>query len=253
MSQAGTVLSDPTPLDVDGRRLLVVGTGEPLAQTLARLHRLGAACQAVDDPYHAMVQVATRSDLTAVVVVLPCLYPEELSFVAAIRRLKGLPVVLAAADGLLAMLTAAIRFGATHLLDGNRLESFTPGSAVAAKGLAGPDAALEHTGQRAASPSPAPSSPEATAEVAACLSGVAEPPPTVQPPSRRPEPLAVEPPNDSHVLADDGLGSGEPLLTAEELRALLQEPLPATPRGVSHARSSERFTDPPGQGISQMT
>lgn len=252
--------ADPTPppstLDLDGRRVLVVGTGEPLARTLARLHRLGAACQAIDDPYHAAALLASRADFVAVVVVLPCLYPEELTFVGAVRRMTGLPVIIAAADGLLAALSAAIRDGAAFLLTDTHLDSLLPSHPAAVPSTA-PTPASTSTPAAAAPTSTDASSIDAahgaTAKVPASRASATSaatvspaPTPTVhaRPPAgpiRQPSPPSVDPSAPAAVadagadLQDETHRLPDSLLTAEELRALLHDPFPPTPRGVSHS------------------
>ncbi|MFN4242742.1 MAG: hypothetical protein ACK4PI_05845 [Tepidisphaerales bacterium] len=242
----------PSTLDLDGRRVLVVGTGEPLARTLARLHRLGAACQAVDDPYHAAALLASRADFVAVVVVLPCLYPEELAFVGAVRRMTGLPVIIAAADGLLAALSAAIRDGAAFLLTDTHLDSLLPAHPAAAPSSSSAPASTATSAPAASASTGAPmdAAAGATAKVpssrGSATSATAVPPPTVptRPPNgpmRQASPLGVEPsapaaiPDAGADLQDETHPMPDSLLTAEELRALLHDPFPPTPRGVSHS------------------
>lgn len=191
---------------LDGRRVAVVGSGEALARVLGLLHREGAACEAVNDPYRVVGLVAGSSGVSAVVLVLPCLYPEEMAVVGALRRLTGVPVIVAAADGLMSQLSAAIREGATAILTERGIDWLgVPAST-------GP-----------LPPAATPGSTEVT------------PPPT---PIRSTPQVDVTTPEDRFdELSEESGPPPEPVLSAEELRALLQEPVPVA-RGVSRTTST---------------
>lgn len=127
-----------------GVRVMVVGSGDVLARVLGTLHRLGAMCVAVEDPYRAVLELAGSGGASgangsmaihaaeggamgeawggyeAVVLALPCLFAGEIGVVGAIVGLQGQTgrpkVLVAAAEQQLSMLTAAIREGASGVV-----------------------------------------------------------------------------------------------------------------------------------------
>lgn len=180
---------------LSGARVAVVGSGEVLARVLGQLHTMGAGCIALEDPYRAAADIARRHDrYDAVVIALPCLYAEELPLIATLRRLAPTArIILAAADQHVSMLAAAMRFGASAVLTAQGIEllaaseSLEPNPAVAGQ-------------------SSTPLSPRA-AEVET---------------QREPE---AEPVAEADQATDDedAFNGGHPLLSAEELHALLHD------------------------------
>jgi DNA-binding NtrC family response regulator len=84
----------------------------------AELGRLGFQVHCVENPYAAFGELLDRPLVfRAVVVSLPALYREELALIKAVRhRLPHMDVLLAHTDGRHAALAEAMRLGATGLL-----------------------------------------------------------------------------------------------------------------------------------------
>jgi hypothetical protein len=162
---------------------------ESIIESLQRLHSF--KCNAVDDPYFAMIELARHPHgFAAVILSLASVYREELSLISAVkRRLPKVEIWLAHTDTRQAMLVEAIRLGADGLLADDGLHRVAP--------------------------------PGTTVE------------PLVD---RRPAAVdwapAVEPvePADSQFV--ESL-PGEPVLTADELRALLQDQPSMPPSGAA--------------------
>jgi hypothetical protein len=157
----------------------------------------GYECIEVDEPYEAMVQLCQRPMFfSAVVFSLNSLYREELSIIGSLKRRFGhIDIWLSDTDGRQAALAEAMRCGADGLVADDGLHR------VAAGAAAMPTVAGESEPAPILQVSPKPPAPEAPKA----------PPGTVERP-----------------ISPDK--SSDPLLTAEELRALLQEspgPLPA--------------------------
>lgn len=130
----------------------------------------------------------------ALILSLASLYREELSLISTVkRRLPHLEVWLAHTDGRQAALAEAMRLGADGLMDEEGLHR-----------MAAPAPAMPATYQ----PMPAPA-PSSNLEAA---------PPEAPEPSEDPE-------------TSDEAAFGEPVLTAEELRALLQDQTAMPPSG----------------------
>jgi hypothetical protein len=179
-----------------GQALLVAGTGNR-AKPLEILRDLGFDSAEFDDPYSAMTELCRRPLVyRAVILSLAGLYREELSIIPAVKsRFPHVELWLAHTDGRQAALAEAMRLGADGLLADDGLHR------VAGAG--------------------SPSAAEATATAAA--SGSVSP--TVTAPVFAPS----EPSADvsSHVGSQDDLhdesGQPGPILTPDELRALLHE------------------------------
>jgi hypothetical protein len=179
-----------------GRAIVV---GHPTCRTApsAALHRLGFVCTESDHPYDAMLQLCRRPLFySAMILCLHSLYREELPLIAAIkRRFTHVEVWLADTDGRQAALAEAMRLGADGLVD---------------------EEGLHRIGAATIPPPARDEAPPA-----------AEPePPAVQPPVESPE-TEVEREIAAPTIPDPAAAtSNDPLLTAEELRALLQETHP---------------------------
>lgn len=171
-------------------RALVVGTPSTRTEPLSILQRLGLTCAETDDPYAAMVELCRRPLVyRAVILSLSSLYREELQIIATIkRRMPHIEVWLTHIEARQASLAEAMRLGADGLLAEDGLHRTGVGGAPI-ETITGP---RPPSSAAFAEPEPAPVVPEAPA------------------------------PSPSHD--DEGDSTiGEPVLTAEELRALLQE------------------------------
>lgn len=111
-------------LSLVGAKVAVVGHGDGLARALGFLHRAGSACVVMDDPYHAVAEFSFRpSTYDAAVLVLSSFYSEELAVITTIRRLSPRTrIYVAGAEQQLSMLATAVRLGATGVLTGDGLE-----------------------------------------------------------------------------------------------------------------------------------
>lgn len=165
-------------------RALVVGTASSRSQPLAAMQALGYTCAESDDPYAAAAELCKRPLVyRAVVLSLTSLYREELSLIGTLKR--RLP---------------HLDVWLTHT-EGRQV-AMVESMRFGADGLLGEDGALH----RLAIPHGAPAPGE---------SGKFAPVDDV-------EAAAETPANPADVHMDE-LPSGEPVLSAEELRALLQE------------------------------
>jgi hypothetical protein len=165
--------------------MLIIANPAMQAQPVQTLQQLGLECHAVSDPYSAMTELlAAKANFRGVVLSLQSLYREEIAMVRTLkRRLPHLEVWLAHTDNRQAALAEAMRFGADGLLGDEGLHR------IAAPTILEPDAAVPFGGA----------------------------------PIQLPQP-ATEPETGSQEdLQHDDTGVGEPVLTADELRALLQE------------------------------
>lgn len=177
-------------------RALVVGTASSRSQPLSVLQRLGFTCAETDDPYHAMLELARRPMVyRAIILSLTGLYKEELQVIAAAkRRFPHVEVWLTHIEGRQAALAEAMRLGADGLLADDGLHRTAAG--------AFPVETIPTPG-----------------------SGVLREPITLPPPPPAQEPREPE------IDSTDDANVGEPVLTAEELRALLQEQPAMPPSG----------------------
>jgi len=176
-----------------GRALLVSSPGSrgALVETLARL---GYTPAESDDPYAAMAELARRPlAYRGVIFSLAGLYREELPIVRAIkRRYPHVEIWLAHTDGRQSALAEAMRLGADGLLDEDGLHRVALAAATA------DEPTLSH------------GEAEALAEVAR---------------------VDALPPRISEDSTDQDFPSGEPILSADELKALLQEQPMMPPAG----------------------
>jgi hypothetical protein len=169
-----------------GRALVVANPGAR-AQPVEAMAALGFECVEADEPYAAMLELATRPlAYRAMVLGLAGLYLEELELIRSVkRRYPHMDIWLTQTDGRQAGLAEAIRLGADGLLADDGLHRIA---------LAG--SAME--------PQPTPRSANAAAPIS-------------QAPQEAASPAA------SASEADMETNMGEPVLTADELRALLEE------------------------------
>ncbi len=165
----------------------------PLA---AQLARLGRGCVQCADPYAAMRHIAARpADYETLIVSLAGLYAPEVALVSAVKRLyPHVELWLAHSEGRAALLAQAVQRGADGLWDehGPHRLAQRPGGQIN-------DAEVIATSMTPISPS---------ASAAAQI---------VQ------NPIVNQPPAEEHNDLDNDFSLGDPVLSAEELRALLQE------------------------------
>lgn len=183
-------------------RALIVANPVSDAEAAAVVQRLGYQCTAADDPYAGMTELCHRPLAYRVLVLsMAGLYREELSLVQSVkRRFPHVEVWLTHTDGHQAALAEALRLGADGLLAEDGLHrTALPGSTGAETERSTPAAPMGLTGARSALPA-APVAP--------------------RPNDRAPADAGADKAaaNDDHDLSIN-----EPILTAEELRALLQE------------------------------
>ena len=188
------------PVTRPAGRALIIGSGACRIRPLNVLTELGFACGEADDPYGAMAELCRRPQAyRALILSLQGVYKEELTLIPAVKqRFPQVEVWLTDTDGRQGALAEAMRWGAEGLLaeDGlHRIAVAGPVPMVVAPQAAPPSRAVEPV------------------ETVASLPRPANPP-------RRLVPEADREP-DGHPML------GEPVLTAEELRALLHEPMPS--------------------------
>jgi hypothetical protein len=151
---------------------------------------MGFACTEVDDPYEAMVHLCRRPLFYSTVILsLNSFFREELAMIASLKlRFSHIEVWLTDTDGRQAALAEAMRQGADGL--------------VAQDGL-------HRMGSTAMAPPPAP--------IQSTL------PPIAAAPAPVPSPPAEDDSDDQADASPAPQRVADPLLTAEELRALLAE------------------------------
>jgi hypothetical protein len=159
---------------------------------------MGFSCAESDDPYEAMMLICRQPLFySAVIVCLHSLYREELQIISSIkRRFTYIEIWLADTDGRQAALVEAMRLGADGLVD---------------------EEGLHRIGGVTISPPPRVEAPVA--------GKISEPAVVVKPPIETKQ--IVEETKIPATEAASGLGT-DPLLTAEELRALLETHTPRT-------------------------
>ncbi len=114
--------------ELAGVRTCVVGCGEVLGGTGDRLRGLGAGVTSVADAYALMRQISDVESpkVELVVLLLTCMYPEELAVIGAIRAAApGARVVVGATDGATTLLAWAIRAGVDGIFAGSGIEWLT--------------------------------------------------------------------------------------------------------------------------------
>ena len=190
------------PVTRPSGRALVVGNPAGRVEPLATLQRMGYGCAEADDPYAAMAELCSRPMVyRAVIVSLSSLHREELTFITGIkRRYPHVEIWLTHTDGRQSALAEAMRLGADGLLSGEGLH-------------------------RVAVPAPGavPYVPEPEPELEAPAIG-----PAPHAAMQQPAPAVADPASAQAAGGEDETNAiGEPVLSADEVRALLQEqPLP---------------------------
>ena len=186
------------PVNRPAGRGLIVGSASSRTQPLGVLQRLGFTCAETDDPYHAMLELARRPMVyRALILSLVGLYKEELLVVQAVkRRFPHVDVWLTHIEGRQASLAEAMRLGADGLLA---------------------DDGLHRTGAGAFPVETVESPWHAPLNLPTAV------------PTLEPTPLPA--PRDAEFDHSDDANIAEPVLTADELRALLQEQPAMPPSG----------------------
>jgi hypothetical protein len=179
--------------------MLIIATAAMQNQPTQILQQLGFETHSVVDPYTAMAELlAPRSRYRGTVISLQSVYREEIAMIGAIkRRLPQLEIWLSHTDNRQAALAEAMRLGADGLLGEEGLHRI---------------AGSQSPGEYDATPT---AQPALTSEPALNV--------TI------PAPESEE--TQSDEAEDDQSHVNEPVLTADELRALLQEQPTMPPSG----------------------
>lgn len=189
------------PVTRPSGRALIVGNPSSRAEPLGTLQRMEFGCAEMEDPYAAMAELCRRPLVyRALILSLSSLHREELGIIPGVkRRFPHIDIWLTHTDGRQGALADAMRLGADGLLSGEGLHRIAIGGAGATPFGSGDSILM------------------ALPEV---------PGPQLVAVQDAPSPRAAA----SH---DDASTAGEPVLSADELRALLQEQ-PAPP-GVGNS------------------
>ena len=177
-------------------RALIIGSEACRSGPLLLAQQLGYQCAESDNPYAAMAELCRRPLVyRSVILSLASIFKEELALISSIkRRFPHVEIWLAHTDGRAAALAEASRLGADGLLADNGLHRFALTNPAPAVTRVPPTAAVD--------PGPPP-------QRAAPQPGLHASQAKAAPPQR--------------VEIDDEPAAGEPVLTADELRALLQD------------------------------
>ena len=212
------------PVTRPAGRALVVGSRSSRTQPLSVLQGLGFTCAELDDPYHAMAELCRRPLVyRALILSLTSLYREELTFIAVVkRRFPHIDVWLTHLEGRQAFLAEAMRLGADGLLAEDGLHRTAIGApsatvdtaAMAPAPLTSPISMPRSTAPAASEPTAEEGVRDAGREPAAAAAAGGA--------SDEDQPMAA---------IDDEPSANEPVLTADELRALLQEQPMLPPAG----------------------
>ena len=203
------------PVTRPSGRALVVGNPAGRADAAGTLQRMGYGCAEADDPYAAMAEISRRPMVyRAMILSLASLHREELALIPVIkRRFAHVEVWLTHTDGRQASLAEAMRLGADGLLSGEGLHRI----AVPAASVEEPPPQFVPAPLPEAAPTAMRSAPETGNELS----------PTAAP---EPEAASSQEPATTVEQNEEANAIGEPVLTADELRALLQEqPAPPAP------------------------
>ena len=186
------------PVSRPAGRALIVGSAPCRSGPLITLQQHGYQCAEVEDPYAAMVELCRRPLVyRAVILALGSLYHEELQMVSAVKQRFGhVEIWLAQTDGRAKAMAEALRFGADGLLSDDGLHRLASSAPMAES----PNA-------------PLPAQPEAIA------------PPQLVPPF-------AQPASRDNSYGEEESAAGEPVLSADELRALLSDHPPRPTAGL---------------------
>jgi hypothetical protein len=166
-------------------RALLVGSPASRIETLGVLERIGFASEEADDPYAAMAELCRRPLIyRALVLSLGSLYREELPLIAVVkRRFPHIEIWLTQTDGRAAALADGMRLGADGLVGEDGLHR------IAVAGSAASTASPMHAND-------------------SVMTG---------------ETVLADAAEEAESAAEAERSLNEPVLTADELRALLQE------------------------------
>src|SRR5665213_4344695 len=172
----------------------LVGSPTSRTEPLAILSDLGYGCDEADDPYSAFLELCQRPlAFNTVILSLASIYREELLIIPAIRRrFPHLDVWLTQTDGRHSAMAEAIRLGADGLLSEDGMHRIALPPAATDVGAAETAGRINH---------------DADVDQER-VNGFSHP--------------AGDSDRGSNIFADE-IAAGEPVLTADELRALLQE------------------------------
>jgi hypothetical protein len=200
------------PVTRSAGEALVVASPAARGQIVATLATLGIAAAECDDPYAAMAELCRRPMVfRAVILSLAGVYTEELEIIPAIaRRFPHVEIWLTHTDGRYSSLAEAMRLGAAGLLADDGLHRIAGATGATPPRSGRIDQAAE---TRSLNTDPAPQPADASLT-----------PPDDSASSGRHDPESADFSHASHPVET---GLGEPILTADELRALLQESPPA--------------------------
>lgn len=206
-----------------GVRVGVVGAGDLLTQTISQLHRLGAQCVILEDPYHAVAELARTADSTygALVLILPCIYPGELACIPIFRNLAPhTRILIAAADQHLSSLASALRLGASGVVTDLGVELLGPTSHSLPTAAGSPLATTAPAVVSSATPAMAVAGPAVTDEEPTAPSSETA---TETEAEAQVDESEEDLEFDDEVEGDLPQDNGDPLLTADELHALLHD------------------------------
>lgn len=218
-------------------RALIVGNPACRSQPATVLQRLGFQCAEVDDPYSAMIEICRRPLVyRALILSLSGLFREELAMIESVkRRYQHIEIWLSQTDGRQATLAEAMRLGADGLVSEDGLHR----TAVGAPAITPAQTTLVM--RPASSSSYADDRDEDDEEQ---QGGATQQRPGEDEQQQLHHPLAKPGSSTETASADDSSQAGaaeetesdlaEPVLTADELRALLQDQ-PTSPPGGSRA------------------
>ena len=230
----------PASLPVTGRytrQALVIAAESAQPQLRQLLHKLDFTCETFEDPYTAMLELLGRPMVfRAVVISLQGLYREELAMVRTLRtRMPRLDVFLTHIEGRESSLAEAMKLGATGIIahDGlhrlvdieqiNAADSTLPSASSAS--FAQPKSAVTRDVGLRPSAKPAPSAP---VPAAARLNDDYDLPRETFV-SKKPAPAVAASLNDESARPEPAMAlagladSPEPVLSADEIRALLAD------------------------------
>ncbi|HEX2971991.1 MAG TPA: hypothetical protein VHP11_06640 [Tepidisphaeraceae bacterium] len=185
---------------------MVVGSASSRTALVEIIGRMGYQCGEADDPYSAMAEICQRPlAYRALILSLSGLFPEELELIAAVkRRYAHMEIWLGHTDGRPGALADALRLGADGLLADDGVHRFS-------------------SSPKDSQPVVAEESNPAAEDVATANRASANVSMPVDCVDYRREPTFLDGPTD-----------GEPILTADELRALLEDPPTPPSRSLSN-------------------
>jgi hypothetical protein len=226
------------PVTRPAGRALVVGHPGSRARPLDMLRQLGFTCAEANDPYAAMAELCRDpSEYKALILSLAGVYAEELELIGVIkRRHPEVEIWLTDADGRQAALGDALRLGADGLADDDGLHrvAITPPAPQRTRGATAAAVLADELAQLAGAPATGDAC-RGPADVAVGECGESTgngTPHDAESPVRGPagprQGTADERAAANRESDAEDPGGGDPVLTADELRALLHEPAAPT-------------------------